>query len=133
MDGIHHVAVFTADYAATAAFWREALGAEAPDRCEQPSVVHVGGAILHVFEEAEVAAPEWGAHLHHVALQASDLEEFVAVRERLVAHGASDGRAIDFGAGHVSLIALDPDGGMVEVALIDVDLDALPFDVEPHR
>ena len=134
MDRIHHVAVFTADYAETAGFYREVLGAEAPDRCQQPAIIRVGGVTLHVFEESSISSDWLPARLHHVALQASDLAEFVAIRDRLLARGACDERVIDFGVGdHVSMLATDPDGGMLEILLADVDRDALPFDVEPHR
>lgn len=134
MDRIHHVAVFTADYAATVAFYRDVFGATVPDRCEQPSVVRVGGATLHVFEDASISADWSPARLHHVALQASDLDEFVKVRERLLARGACDERVIDFGVGeHVSVLATDPDDGMLELLLATDERDELPFAVEPHR
>ena len=134
MDRIHHVAVFTADYQATARFYRDVLGAQAPERCAQPSVVQAGGVTLHVFEESTARAEGWGAHLHHIALQATDLEEFIAIRNRLLAGGACDERVVDFGVGeHVSVIATDPDGGMLELVLAVDERDSLPFAVQPHR
>ena len=42
MRRIHHAAIFTADYATTAGFYREAFGAEVPPACGQPSVVTLG-------------------------------------------------------------------------------------------
>jgi catechol 2,3-dioxygenase-like lactoylglutathione lyase family enzyme len=118
MDGIHHVALFTADYAATAGFYREVFGADAPDDCEQPSIFRAGGVTLHVFEESSIRSDWSPARLHHVALQASDLGEFVAIRDRLLARGACDERVIDFGVGaHVSVLAADPDGGIIEILL----------------
>lgn len=134
MDAIHHVAVFTADYTATAGFYRDVLDAKVPDRCEQPSVIRVGGATLHVFEQPSICADWSPAHLHHFALQASDLEEFVAIRNRLLARGACDERVIDFGVGaHISLLASDPDGAMIELLVAVEERDALPFSTEPHH
>jgi catechol 2,3-dioxygenase-like lactoylglutathione lyase family enzyme len=56
MRGIHHVAVFTADYGATAAFYREVFDADMPEACTQPSVVRIGGATLHFFERGSITA-----------------------------------------------------------------------------
>lgn len=131
---IHHVAMVTSDYGKLLRFYRDAFDAVGPDACEQPSVVDVGTARLHVFEEA--VSGDAGAHgrLHHFALEAEDLDEFVAARNRLLSLGACDERVIDFGVGaHVSLLATDPDGGMVEL-LVAVDPEAeLPFAVERHE
>lgn len=131
MDRVHHVAIFTADYAATAAFYREVFGAEAAAVCTQPSVVTFGGVTLHVFEEASIVSSWSPARLHHFAVEARDLEEFVAVRERLLARGACAEDVIDFGF-HVSLLATDPDGGMVEVLVPAGERERLPFAVTPH-
>jgi catechol 2,3-dioxygenase-like lactoylglutathione lyase family enzyme len=131
VDRLHHVAIFTARYDATADFYREVFSAEAPASCEQPSVVRIGPATLHVFEDPAIRGDWSPARLHHFALLVSDLEEFVAVRDRLLARGACGEEVIDFGL-HVSLLATDPDGGMVEVMLPQMDRDALPFAVTPH-
>ncbi|HEY6888489.1 MAG TPA: VOC family protein [Solirubrobacter sp.] len=131
MRGIHHVAVFTADYPTTAAFYRDVFDADMPEVCTQPSVIRIGGATLHFFERPDIAADWSPAHLHHFALQAADLAQFVSVRDRLRARGACDERVIDFGE-HLSVIATDPDGGMLEVLVIDADRENLPFAVDPH-
>ncbi len=131
MDRVHHVAIFTADYAATAAFYREVFGAEAAEACTQPSVMTFGGVTLHVFEDASIVSSWSPARLHHFAVEARDLEEFVAVRERLLARGACGEDVIDFGI-HVSLLASDPDGGMVEVLVPAGERERLPFAVTPH-
>ncbi|MGI8781187.1 MAG: VOC family protein [Solirubrobacteraceae bacterium] len=134
MDRIHHVAIFTPDYATTAEFYRAVLGADAPDRCAQPSVFRIGGVTLHVFEEPSIRGDWSPARLHHFALEASDLEQFVTIRDRLLARGACDERVIDFGVGaHVSLLATDPDGGMLELLVAIDERDSLPFPVEPHH
>jgi catechol 2,3-dioxygenase-like lactoylglutathione lyase family enzyme len=116
VDRLHHVAIFTADYAATVAFYRD---------------VTFGGVTLHVFEEGSIVSSWAPARLHHFAVQARDLGDFVAVRERLLARGACGEDVIDFGV-HVSLLATDPDGGMVEVLVPAGAGDELPFAVTPH-
>ncbi|WP_028068166.1 VOC family protein [Solirubrobacter soli] len=130
MDRLHHIAIFTADYAATAAFYREVFGATASDECTQPSAITFGGVTLHVFEH-EVSASWAPAHLHHFAVEARDLDDFIAVRDRLLARGACGEDVIDFGL-HVSLLATDPDGGMVEVLVPAGARERLPFPVTPH-
>ena len=131
MDRLHHVAIFTADYAATAAFYREVFGAVASEECTQPSVVTFGGVTLHVFEREGIVGSWAPARLHHFAVEARDLDDFVAVRERLLARGACGEEVIDFGL-HVSLLATDPDGGMVEVLVPPGARAELPFAVTPH-
>lgn len=131
MKGIHHVAVFTADYASLAAFYREVFDADVPDTCHEPSVLRAGEAILHVFSADELPPPWPAAHYHHLALEAPDVERFAVVRERLVTRGASDGRVLDFGD-HVSVLSTDPDGHLVEVLLVKGEPWAPPFAVEPH-
>jgi hypothetical protein len=132
MRSIHHAAMFTADYAATAAFYRDVFEAQAPSACAQPSVVRIGGVTLHVFEDETVRADWSPVRLHHIGMLASSLDEFVTIRQRLVDRQASDGRVQDFGM-HASLLATDPDGGMLEVMLPpQIDRASLPFPVEPH-
>jgi catechol 2,3-dioxygenase-like lactoylglutathione lyase family enzyme len=133
MCRFHHVAVFTSNYARMLGFLREVFDAEGPDVCRQPSVVECGSARLHLFE-VEAVAPEAAApaRLHHVALEAEDLDAFLRLRERLIARGACDERIFDFGVGpHVSLLADDPDGGMLELLVAVSPGTELPFVVEP--
>jgi catechol 2,3-dioxygenase-like lactoylglutathione lyase family enzyme len=131
VDRVHHLAIFTADYAATAGFYREVFGAEAPDECTQPAVITFGGVTLHVFENESIVSSWAPARLHHFAVEARDLDDFVAVRERLLARGACSEEVIDFGL-HVSLLATDPDGGMVEVLVPEEGRADPPFAVTPH-
>jgi len=131
VDRLYHVAIFTADYAATAAFYREVFGAVASEECTQPSAVTFGGVTLHVFEREGIVSSWAPARLHHFAVEARDLDDFVAVRERLLARGACGEEVIDFGM-HVSLLATDPDGGMVEVLVPPGAHAELPFAVTPH-
>ncbi|HEV7773792.1 MAG TPA: VOC family protein [Conexibacter sp.] len=131
MQSIHHVAIFSASYAATATFYREAFGAEAPMEALQPSTIHIGEAMLHVFEREGVPADWSPAHLHHFALRAEDIDEFAAARDRLLTLGACSEQVIDFGE-RLSPLATDPDGGMVELLVQTRERSALPFAVEPH-
>ena len=134
MKRIHHAALFTADYSTTADFYRAVFAAEVPEECTQPSVVRIGPVVLHVFERDSIRGDWAPARLHHIALEAEDLDEFVDIRDRLLARGACDEQVIDFGVGaHVSLLATDPDGGMLEVLVAVADRDSLPFAVVPHE
>src|SRR6185436_17769544 len=56
-------------------------------------------------------------HLDHLALTAATPTAFAAIRDRLVARGASDGAVEDLGAFH-SVWFTDPDGMRVELVLI---------------
>ena len=88
---------------------------------------------LHVFERDGIRGDWSPARLHHIALEAADLDEFVTVRDRLLARGDCDVQVIDFGVGaHISLLATDPDGGMLEVLVAVDDRASLPFEVSPH-
>ena len=91
-----------------------------------PGFLRLGDLVLHVFEhpgdapggvpDDAAAMPLRRGRVDHIAVLAEDAAEFVAVRDRLVARGASTGEVIDFGP-VVSLFATDPDGTMVEVSL----------------
>ena len=116
--------MFTADAARAAAFYREVFGAEIGPG--QPSVIRIGGVTLHVFEREGISADWSPVRLHHLAFEASDVPEFVAIRDVLLARGACSEEVVDFGE-HVSLMATDPDGGMLEVLVANDG--ALPFPV----
>ncbi len=85
-------------------------------------------AELNVFEisgnqEAQKQVPMFGrGRLDHLALQASSLDAFDTIRERLMARGASDGFVTDFG--HVySVFYRDPDGLEGEVCVPNPDAE----------
>ena len=59
--------------------------------------------------------------LDHLALQASSIEAFDVIRDRLVERGASDGFVTDFGP-VLSLFFRDPDGLEAEVCVPNPDL-----------
>lgn len=85
-----------------------------------------------MFERPGIVADWSPTHLHHFALQASDLDEFATIRDRLLARGACDAEVIDFGE-HLSVIATDPDGGMIELLVQTDQRDRLPFEVTAHE
>lgn len=132
MQRLHHVAVFTANYAVTADFYRSAFGATVPEEPNQPSVLTFGGVTLHLFERAGIEGSWAPAHLHHFAVQTDNSAEFLAIRERLMSAGACDETVLDFGE-HVSITANDPDGGMVEVLCIPQPGETLSLTLSPHR
>jgi hypothetical protein len=55
-------------------------------------------------------------HLDHIALDVADREQFEMLRQRLVAIGASNGLATDFGMLR-AVVFKDPDGLEAEIAL----------------
>jgi len=70
---------------------------------------------LNVFtiegnREPDRQTPMWGrGRLDHFGLQAASAESFETIRQRLMEHGASDGKVNDFGVVR-SVFFRDPDG-----------------------
>jgi catechol 2,3-dioxygenase-like lactoylglutathione lyase family enzyme len=131
LDGFNHVAVLTADTERLTAFYRDVFGAGAQTIEQQDgfrlTIVHVGPTSeLNVFElrdneEHQRQVPMFGrGRLDHLALQASSLESFDTIRDRLVERGASDGFVTDFGP-VLSLFFVDPDGLEAEVCITNPD------------
>ena len=142
---VGHIAVVTRDFGRLAAFYADAFGAEVPERSDRDrhgglGFVRLGDVTLHVFERPDGplggVTPELGARtfgrgrIDHFSLEAVDLPAFVAVRDRLVALGASDGAVTDFGP-LVSLFFADPDGFLLEVSLTKTPDWDPPFAVVP--
>ncbi len=102
--------------------------------------IRVGDSTLHAFEVPDGPLggvdAEQGGHafrrgrIDHFSLEAADVEAFAAVRDRLVARGASDGAVTDFGP-LVSLFFTDPDGFMLELSLTKPPGWEPPFPVTP--
>ena len=135
LDGINHVAVLTSDTDRLLEFYGDVFGAtvdgEMRDGADlRLTLVKVGPqSELNVFEvagndEANRQVPMFGrGRLDHLGLQASDLEAFDTIRDRLMARGASDGFVTDFG--HVlSVFFTDPDGLEAEVCVANPDARA---------
>lgn len=131
LSGINHVAVLTGDTARFVEFYRGVFDATDEEIQGRPgfklTLVWVGPtAELNVFEladntEHERQTPMFGrGRLDHLALEASSLEAFDEIRERLLARGATDGFVTDFG--HMfSLFFRDPDGLEAEVCVPNPD------------
>ncbi len=132
LDGINHVAVLTADTDRLAAFYAEVFEAPVDGRLQDSdgfrlTLIKVGPtAELNVFEirgndEAAKQVPMFGrGRLDHLGLQAASLEAFDAIRDRLIARGASDGFVTDFGQ-VLSVFFRDPDGLEGEVCVPNPD------------
>lgn len=128
LTGLNHVAVLTEDLDRFVEFYRDVFDLEVVFQEDTPAFRH---AILRAgptswLHPAEVPGNEHGAalpgtfqrgHLDHVALGASSREEFEALRQRLVACGATDGSVDDLGPFH-SVWFRDPDGMQAELTLI---------------
>jgi catechol 2,3-dioxygenase-like lactoylglutathione lyase family enzyme len=134
LDGINHVAVLTSDTDRLVEFYGDVFGAtvdgemrDGPDL--RLTLVKVGPhSELNVFEvagndEANRQVPMFGrGRLDHLGLQASDLEAFDTIRDRLIARGASDGFVTDFGQ-VLSVFFTDPDGLEAEVCVTNPDAE----------
>ena len=130
LDGVNHIAWLSTDVERLGRFYAEVFDAEVgatrphgQDPGETMTVIRIGPHTeLNIFviagnTEAHRQTPMWGrGRLDHVGLQAASPEAFAAIRERLVAAGASDGTVNDFGAVH-SMFFRDPDGLEGEVLL----------------
>lgn len=133
--GFNHVAILTNDTARLCAFYEENFDAPSrrPDGGPPPesgvtlTFIDIGpGVELNVFEidgneEAKRQVPMFGrGRIDHLALQASTLDEFDIIRDRLVAGGWTDGFVTDFGPVY-SLFFRDPDGLECEVCIENPD------------
>ena len=131
LSGFNHVAVLTGDTERLAEFYGSVFGATYELVGEEDGVrlsfVWVGPtAQLNVFEiadnvEHERQVPMFGrGRLDHLGLEATSIDAFDEVRDRLVARGASDGFVTDFGP-ILSLFFRDPDGLEAEVCVTNPD------------
>jgi catechol 2,3-dioxygenase-like lactoylglutathione lyase family enzyme len=112
LDGVHHVALVTADRERLMRFYADAFGGEVEPSDQGPSFVRLGGVALHVFERGPDDVPPRG-RLDHVSFRARDADAFAAIRIRL---DLPDEALRDFGP-LISLFVEDPDGNLVEVSL----------------
>jgi catechol 2,3-dioxygenase-like lactoylglutathione lyase family enzyme len=125
VTGFNHLAVLTADLERLVAFYRDVLGGEPVDVPPQPGTraraVRFGPTSALVVVEVNDNPHTDGAgeehrrgHLDHVGFDVPNAAALEAVRQRLVACGASDGRIHDYGA-LVTVGFTDPDGMATEV------------------
>jgi catechol 2,3-dioxygenase-like lactoylglutathione lyase family enzyme len=128
LDGINHVAILTTDLERFIGFYREVFEVELLFQETMPAFRHAilragPNAWLHPAQVSGnahgAAVPEMFArgHLDHLALGAPNASAFEAIRQRLIARGASDGTIEDLGAFH-ALWFTDPDGMRGELSLI---------------
>ena len=135
LKGLNHVAVLTHDASRLNEFYEEVFEAEIMrDGSEFPggegprlSIIKIGDwAEPNVFEiegntEADRQTPMFGrGRLDHLALQASSLDAFEDIRDRLMARGAADDFVTDFGP-MLSMFFRDPDGLESEVCVENPD------------
>lgn len=134
LDGINHVAVLTSDTDRLAAFYRDMFGATVDGEMREGdgfrlTLIKVGPTSeLNVFEisgndESHRQTPMFGrGRLDHMGLQAASIEAFDTIRDRLMAHGATDGFVTDFGQ-VLSVFFTDPDGLEGEVCVTNPDAE----------
>ena len=132
LNGFNHVALLTNDTDRLVSFYREVFDAKVDGQHEENehvrlTFIRVGEAAeLNVFEvdgntEAERQTPMFGrGRIDHLGLQASSLEAFEEIRDRLMARGAADGFVTDFGP-ILSVFFRDPDGLEGEVCVPNPD------------
>jgi catechol 2,3-dioxygenase-like lactoylglutathione lyase family enzyme len=132
LEGVNHVAILTKDTDALHAFYREVFDATIGQDGPGPpgarlSFVNIGPHTeLNVFEvddntEADRQTPMFGrGRIDHMGLQATSLETFETIRDRLIERGATDGFVTDFGP-ILSLFFVGPDGLEGEVCVANPD------------
>ena len=128
LDGVNHVAILTNDTERLVSFYREVFDATVSGQLPTDAgalltFIDIGPfAELNVFEvpdntEAERQTPMFGrGRIDHLGLQATSLDAFDTIRDRLMERGATDGFVTDFGR-VLSLFFRDPDGLEGEVCV----------------
>ena len=123
LNGINHIALISNDIGRLRAFYTDVFEAEVgptkphgENGDETMTMIRIGPHTeLNVVTidgnpEPERQTPMWGrGRLDHFGLQAASANSFETIRQRLIAHRASDGNVNDFGAVR-SLFFRDPDG-----------------------
>jgi catechol 2,3-dioxygenase-like lactoylglutathione lyase family enzyme len=155
--GISHVAITTPDLERFRAFYEDVIGLRtlAVLRMTEPPLLRHAflavndTTVVHVFEQpgydpvADGIGTQMGrrGRLDHLGFFVADGEALAAVRDRLVAAGASDGVVTPLGPivsvhfrdpdgfeGEVNAVALDFDPSRVDHSVIEEDLDPGWFD-----
>ena len=125
VSGFNHVAQTTQDLDRLVAFYGEMMDIpfeELSDPRARHGFLHLGSAILHVFE-IPVEMTQYGdadamfrrGRLDHIAIEAADEFALATIRDRLVAAGHSDGVVTIFDDWLLSVHVVDPDGMRLEV------------------
>lgn len=129
--GFNHVATMTPNLERYLEFYGDIFGAEVIRIMEaegdhpRMAIVNMGGnSALNVFEvPADGIVGDRGkmgsrGPIDHYALAVGSEKELLAIRDRLVAVGASPGDETQFGPGLRSVFFRDPDGAELEVAYL---------------
>ena len=129
--GFNHVATMTPNLERYLEFYGDIFGAEVIHIMEaegdhpRMAIVDMGGdSALNVFEvPAESIVGDRGkmggrGPIDHYALAVGSEEDLLAIRDHLVAVGASPGEVTQFGPGLRSVFFRDPDGAELEVAYL---------------
>lgn len=125
LNGVHHLAILTADMDRLIAFYAQVFDARLLLDMEEEGLRHAfielgPVTVLHPFQIPGVEVPQGPVpiftrgRLDHFALNASSEEAFREVRQRIIAAGAGDGTVTDVGP-ILSMTFTDPDGSEHEV------------------
>jgi catechol 2,3-dioxygenase-like lactoylglutathione lyase family enzyme len=138
--GVDHVALMSGDIDRLAQFYESVFGARVLARSEgtlRKCFIKVApDTNLHVFQVGPDLARQPGdepfdcGSINHFALRAADPGAFIAVRDRLVAVGRSDGVVYD-APGTYTIFATDPDGLFLEWLLPKTTGWEPPFETSP--
>jgi catechol 2,3-dioxygenase-like lactoylglutathione lyase family enzyme len=129
LAGLNHVAVIVRDLDRWVEFWTDVFGTtfdEIPDERGRHGFLSIDAtntAVLHALEvPTEVSGGEFPnggmfrrGRLDHLGIGLVDEAALLAIRERLVARGASDGTIRLFAGKVFSIFAVDPEGMEFEV------------------
>lgn len=136
---INHIALMTVDLDRLVDFYTQVFGAQVLARAEgQPRKCFLRltpDTNLHVFEDPQAAAkptdhPFDEGSINHFALQASDPDAFIRIRDTLIAQGRAT-KTVHDAPGLYTIFATDPDGLLIEV-LVPKESDwTPPFATEP--
>jgi catechol 2,3-dioxygenase-like lactoylglutathione lyase family enzyme len=123
---ISHVALMTPDLARLTQFYLDMFGGAIVSSTGSPPwkcmLQLAPGTLLHLYEVPAESArrhddlPFDIGSINHFALEARSPEEFLRIRERLIAGGYTDASVVAAPYGY-SLNVLDPDGLYLEVTL----------------
>jgi catechol 2,3-dioxygenase-like lactoylglutathione lyase family enzyme len=134
--GFSHVAVVTGDLDGFRTFYEDTIGLETTmvfgggAGHSRQAVLMAGDGVLHVFEVADYDASGHGpsaamferGRLDHLGFTVPDLAALTAIRDRLLAVGASSGDIHLLGP-MLSLRFVDPDGLESEINCVNPDFD----------
>ncbi len=133
---IGHIALMTPNLARLSAFYVEVFGGTVASSTGNPpwkcTIQLAPGTLLHLYEVPPESArrhddlPFDVGSINHFALEAGGPEDFLSVRERLMAGGYTDASVMAAPYGY-SLNVLDPDGLYLEVTLERQDGWEPPF------